>query len=139
MIYNTEIQTQLMCTFTNQLDLENIIENIKTVYKIEYNKIFVLQNIENKKELICSYNINLNVPISDLNNIPPNTINTHRKKETNTLYTINALNTLIMSLNNGVLDKKYKINWNNYRNSILVSPYNTFKKINTKIFDIIKI
>jgi hypothetical protein len=45
----------------------------------------------------------------------------HRKKETNTLYTINAINDLIKEINNGVLDKNYKIEWELYRNSILLS------------------
>lgn len=134
-----ETNTQLMCTFTNQLELDNLIEKLLYLYDIAYDKIFVLQNIENKKELICSYNINLNSPITDPNEIPINTISVHRKKETNTLYTINALNKLIMSLNDGILDKKYKINWNDYRNSILVLPYNTLKKINTKLFNIVEI
>jgi hypothetical protein len=39
-----------------------------------------------------------------------NTILVHRKKETNTLYTINALNELIKKLNGGVVDIAYKVN-----------------------------
>lgn len=131
--------TQLMCTFTNQIDLDKTLEKIKLVYTIVYNKIFVLQNVDDKKELVCSYNIDMNIPIIDPGEIPINTISVHRKKETNTLYTINALNKLIMSLNNGILNKKFKINWNDYRNSILVLPYNTLKKINTKLFNIIEV
>jgi len=38
-----------------------------------------------------------------------NTISLHRKKITNTLYTINALNELIKTINNGVLDTKYQV------------------------------
>ena len=48
----------------------------------------------------------------------PDTISLHRKKNTNTLYTINALNDLIRELNAGKLDKTYPIKWENYKNSL---------------------
>jgi hypothetical protein len=55
-----------------------------------------------------------------------NTILLHRKKETNSLYTINALNTLIKSLNNGFLDKNYMVDWNQLsdeeKNQIVNNP-----------------
>jgi hypothetical protein len=76
---------------------------------------------------------------SDVNSIIDNTILVHRKKQTNTLYTINALNELIKSLNNGVLDKKFPIEWENYRNCILLIQAEGFNKINTKIKDIINL
>ena len=68
-----------------------------------------------------------------------NTILVHRKKQTNTLYTINALNELIKSLNNGVLDKTYTIDWNNYRNCILLIQADGFNKIDTKVKEIINL
>ena len=45
----------------------------------------------------------------------------HRKKETNTLYTVNALNAIIRKVNNGILDKKFIIEWENYSNSLLLT------------------
>ena len=68
-----------------------------------------------------------------------NTILVHRKKQTNTLYTINALNELIKSLNNGILDKKFLINWNDYQNCILLIQTEGFNKIDTKIKQIINL
>jgi hypothetical protein len=65
------------------------------------------------------------------------TILLHRKKESNTLYTINALNTLIKSLNNGMLDNKFIIEWNNYRNSILLTNGPDIRKLDTVIFKIV--
>jgi hypothetical protein len=67
----------------------------------------------------------------------PNTILLHRKKESNTLYTINALNTLIKSLNNGKLDKNYIVNWNDYKNSILLTNGPDLRKLDTAIYKII--
>jgi hypothetical protein len=69
----------------------------------------------------------------------PNTILLHRKKESNTLYTINALNALIKSLNNGILDTNYRIMWLDYKNSILLIQNNDLNIIQTKIHKIINL
>ena len=53
-------------------------------------------------------------------NAVSNTISLHRKKITNTLYTINALNELIKTINNGVLDTNYQVEWDTYKNMILI-------------------
>ena len=63
----------------------------------------------------------------------------HRKKETNTLYTINSLNRLILYLNNGYLDKSYEVNWNEYRNAMILTDGDSFKVLKTKLFRIIDI
>ena len=132
------VNSQLLITFTSTKDVDEIIKNIKEAYKITFSKIFILQNLLLKKELICSYNINLNETINE-NYIPQNTIGVHRKKATNTLYTINALNYLISVLNDGKLDSSYQVPWENYQNCILVTNSGEFKKIKTKIFNIIDI
>tara|TARA_A100001011_G_scaffold399454_1_gene508167 strand:+ start:2299 stop:2559 length:261 start_codon:yes stop_codon:yes gene_type:complete len=67
----------------------------------------------------------------------PDTISLHRKKNTNTLYTINALNDLIRELNGGKLDKSYIVDWNNYRNCLLLTNENGVNKIPTRIYSII--
>ena len=69
----------------------------------------------------------------------PNTIMAHRKKETNTLYTINALNRLIRNLNNGEMDKLYLIDWNSYRNSMILTDGDGFKIMKTNLFRIIDV
>ncbi len=99
-----------------------------------YNKLFVLQ-IKNSDEYVVTYNIDQ----GNITSIPENTILVHRKKESNTLYTINALNELIKQLNNGVVDTKYKVNWNHYKNSILLTQHNDFKQLQTKIFKVIEL
>jgi len=130
--------SQLLITFTTTNKLNDTIENIKKTYTILFDRIFVLQNKEDEKELVCSYNIDESANI-DIENIPPNTIGVHRKKHTNTLYTINALNYLIQVLNDGKLDKNFSIPWENYGNCILVTNGGEYKKINTKLFDIVEI
>jgi len=66
-----------------------------------------------------------------------NTILLHRKKESNTLYTINALNDLIRSLNSGELDTNYRVNWQDYKNCILLTTGGELKKLDTKVHEIL--
>jgi hypothetical protein len=96
---------------------------------------FVLESPQTT-EYIITYNIDTENSISE---IPENTILLHRKKESNTLYTINALNTLIKELNNGMLDNQFKVNWNDYQNSILLTQGPDLRILNTKIYKIINI
>ena len=131
------MKTQLLCTCTDKKDLESTIEKIKQSYGIAFNKIYVLQNEDQPLDLICTYNVEIN---EDLDyNLVPNTISLHRKKHTNTLYTINGLNEAIKDLNNGVLDTSYKIPWENFKNVILVTNNKGLNRISTRIFRIIRI
>ena len=129
------MKTQLLCTFTQKDKLDDILELIILCNDIIYNKIYVFQNIKESHQLICTYNVEY-----DAENHPediPNTISLHRKKQSNTLYTINALNEVIRSLNNGVLDKRFPIPWEQYQNSLLLTNENGLNKIPTKIHSIV--
>ena len=68
-----------------------------------------------------------------------NTISLHRKKITNTLYTINALNELIMDINNGILDTSYQVPWDVYKNTILITNKDGLSRIPTRILKIINL
>ena len=130
------MNNRLYCTFTTVDAYEEVANTIQTSYVILFNKIFVLENLDGDK-IMLTYNVDMNN--SSTNNIIDNTILVHRKKQTNTLYTINALNELIKSLNNGVLDKRFPIEWNNYKNCILLIQTEGFNKIDTKIKEIINL
>jgi len=125
---------KLFCTFTQKDDLEETITKIGSMYSVIYSKIFVLE-IADSSEFVCTYNIESEN--TDRSKIIPGTILMHRRKETDTLYTINSLNLLIASLNNGVVDKTFKINWSDYRNSILLTRAGQFTQLNTKVHKII--
>lgn len=124
---------KLFCTFSSKDNLEFTLSNIKSHYTILFNKIFVLY-IASTEEYVCTYNIDHN---NMSNGLLDNTILLHRKKESNTLYTINSLNRLIESLNNGILDTNFKINWKDYQNCILLTHAGDLKKLDTKIYKII--
>jgi hypothetical protein len=128
------MKNKLFCTFTTQDGLEKTLVEVKSSYDILYKKIFVL-HIKSNDEFVCTYN----VEPSNIEEILPNTILVHRKKESNTLYTINALNELIKLLNGGVVDIRYKVNWQHYRNTILLTQHNELKQLKTKIHQIIEL
>jgi len=127
------LMNRLFCSFTPKERLDERLAEINSQYKILYNKIFVLASPESE-EYMCTYNIEIE---GQETKILGNTILLHRKKETNTLYTINALNTLIMNLNGGVMDNRFPINWQEYRNSMLLTQGNEFRKLNTLVHKIV--
>ena len=131
------MKTQLLATFTTKEDLDKTVQKIKDVYTIAFSKIYVLQNENNVNELICTYNVDLSKG-ADYNDVK-GTISLHRKKHSNTLYTINALNEVIANLNNGLIDSKFIVPWENFKNTLMVTNSDGLNKIPTRIYKIIKI
>ena len=131
------MRTQLLATFTTKTDLDKTIEKIKGAYTIAFSKIYVLQNENNVNELICTYNVDLEKG-ADYNDVK-GTISLHRKKHSNTLYTINALNEVVANLNNGLVDSKFIVPWENFKNTLMVTNSDGLNKIPTRIYKIIKI
>jgi len=128
------MNNRLFCTFTVLDDLEGLIDMLSNKYVIMYDKMFVL-HIKSNNEYVVTYNVDQ----GNVNDIPENTILVHRKKESNTLYTINALNELIKRLNGGVVNPKFPIDWQHYKNCILLTQHNEIKQLNTKIFKIVEL
>lgn len=129
------MKTQLLCTFTTKEGLQKTLQDIRETYVIVYNYIYILQNKSNLDELFVTYNINTEFkppqPLED-------TILIHRKKESNTLYTINALNQLVKEENGGILDKTFMLDWNKFKNSIILTNTEGTKRIQTRIFEVIE-
>ena len=129
------MRTQLLCTFAVRSRIEDITRIIMECNDILYNKIYVFENLNDDSQLICTYNVSYED--GHLSEDIPNTISLHRKKQTNTLYSINALNEVIRSLNNGVLDKKFPVPWEQYSNTLLLTNENGLNKIPTQLYRII--
>jgi hypothetical protein len=129
-----DMSNKLFCTFSPEQEVEDTLNKIQHNYNIMYGKIFILY-AKSQNEFIFTYNVDsFNVA-----NFIENTILVHRKKESNTLYTINSLNKLIESLNNGVLDINFKVNWNDYTNCILLTKGPELRRVNTKLFKIVEV
>jgi hypothetical protein len=130
------MKTQLLCTFAKRNRLYDIIDLIIECNDILFEKIYVFQNEKDHHQLICTYNVELT---DDYIDNARDTISLHRKKQTNTLYTINALNEIIRKENNGVLDKTFPVPWENYHNTLLLTNEEGINIIPTRIYTIIDI
>lgn len=122
------MRTQLLCTFAHKTNLDIVIEYIKQNFEVPEKRIFVFSNYANRNELYCTFNA------EDNGHRGKNTISIHRKKETNTLYTVNALNEVIKDLNNGVLDKTMIIPWEAFENSFILQDDPGYKRIDLTLY-----
>tara|TARA_R100000008_G_scaffold35761_1_gene20347 strand:+ start:1918 stop:2325 length:408 start_codon:yes stop_codon:yes gene_type:complete len=130
------MRTQLLCTFTRLSRLNETLDVIIECNDILYDKIYIFQNIDDTTQLICTYNVEF---IDNYEENIENTISLHRKKQSNTLYTINALNEVIRSKNNGVLDKRFNVDWSEYQNTLLLTNETGLNVIPTKIHQIVNV
>ena len=119
------MKTQLLCTFTKRNHFNETIDVITACNDIVFNKIYVFSNENDHHQLICTYNVEYDEDF--MQGIP------------NTLYTINALNDLIRELNGGKLDKTFPIDWENYKNSLLLTNEDGLNKIPTRIYTIVDV
>lgn len=119
------MKTQLVCTFTKKYQVDDTVNEINQNFPLFNNKIFMFKPLEIKEDFMLSYN----VIMDSYKKFLPNSIMVHQKRETNTIYTINALNELIMNLNNGILDKSYKIEWERYKNCALLKNKDGFRVV----------
>lgn len=123
------MKTQLLCTFAHRNDLNIVTEYIKSKYEIPERRIFAFANELHPNDLYCTYNAD------SYGERGQNTISIHRKKETNTLYTVNALNEVIRYMNNGILDKTYILPWEQFQNSfILTDDESGYRIVRLKFF-----
>ena len=122
------MKTQLLCTFAHKKDLELIVDYVTKSYTISERRMFVFSDSDNRNDLYVTFNIEATGYSKT-----PNTISIHRKKETNTLYTVNALNTVIRGANNGLLDKSFMVDWTLYRNSLLLTNEEVLRKIQLQL------
>ena len=128
------MNNKLYCTFLQDEGVDEVVDRILEEHDILFNKIFVLASLDDDKVML-TYNID--GPVYNLQ--LKNTILVHRKKQTNTLYTINALNEVIKYLNDGILDTTYQVDWSKFRNSLLLTRPGGFKKVRTRLKTIIEV
>jgi len=116
-----------------QEEVEFIVNNIE----ITNNLIFLLQDTENPEKKIITYNavVEKGKPF----NPRLFTMRMHRKKQTNTLYTINALNAAVASQHEGKTGKDLKLDWAQYENSILLTAGKELKVHPVEVNKIFKI
>jgi len=116
-----------------QAEVEFIVNNID----VTNNLIFLLQNTDEPEKKIITYNA-LTTPGTPFN---PRlfTMRMHRKKQTNTLYTINALNKAVALQHDGSTGKHLKLDWSEYENSVLLTTGSELKVHPVEVSKIFKI
>jgi hypothetical protein len=130
------MNTQLLCLFTTKEELDKSLEFVLNEYILTNPNVFVLESKTNLVELYITFNVekgSLAIPSVW------KTILVHRKKQSNTIYTINALNEVVKSKTGGMLDNTYQLEWDEYKNCIITTSPTGYKKIPTKVFKAINI
>lgn len=119
--------SRLYCTFVSKDKADELATELR---KETQDKIFIL-DIGKEQEVVITYNTE-RVPEELL----AATVLCHRHKSTRTIYTINALNTIIQT-ETGHLDTKYTVDWTKYQDSLLVVQDKQLIKFRTKIINIL--
>ena len=124
------MNTQLLCLFTTKQELDSSIDFILTNYILTNSNVFILESKVRPEEAFVTFNVEKGSAA-----IPSQwkTILVHRKKQSNTIYTINALNEVVKSKTGGQVDNHYMIDWEEYRSCILTTANTGYKKIPTKV------
>tara|TARA_A100001515_G_C4589552_1_gene215595 strand:+ start:3313 stop:3735 length:423 start_codon:yes stop_codon:yes gene_type:complete len=138
---NTKPKGLLLASFINGKTDDEILQEVEQLAQtltLTNDHIFLFEEIGNEDRKIITYNAH----------IPKNeriqrssffTMRVHRKKQTNTLYTINALNLAIAQDNDGKVDKSFKLDWEKYRETIMLSTNGNLDVRHLKILKIFKI
>ena len=125
------MNTQLLCLFTTKEELEKSVNFILGSYILTNPNVFILESKLRPEEAFITFNVEKGSSAIDSE---WKTILVHRKKQSNTIYTINALNEVVKSNTGGQLDNSYIIDWEEFRNCILTTSNIGYKKIPTKVF-----
>ena len=134
--------TLLLATFCKARNVRVTIDLIADSFEVVSGKVFVLQDESDRYKKILTYNIVKDQTV--FSDVIKNTISLHRKKEVNSLYTLNALNEVVKIQNNGVLDSKFSVEWEDYRNTLLVTykeedGEQKLRRINTRLISVVNI
>lgn len=113
------------------------VQRILECFRLTSKYIFVLKNEEEENKTLLTFNAEQNR--ESLQKMNYFTIRLHRKKQSNTLYTINGLNLAIASENDGQTGKHLKLDWENYKNKVLLSYNRNLKVVPVKLDKILEI
>lgn len=123
----------LLCTFSHPNDIPIVSGYIQTAYHVTGKHIFVFRDDGNPSIVYYTYNV------ASYDSLIEQTIVVHRKSETNTIYTINALNEVLSRVSNGGSGADRELDWELYRNSFISIINGEYRKISLELFKIIPI
>jgi hypothetical protein len=97
-----------------QKEVQRLADEVELTNKL----VFLLEDVNDPDRKIITYNAIMDKGSSSVS--PYFTMRVHRKKQTNTLYTINALNLAVAAQHDGATGKHLKLDWEKYRESLLL-------------------
>ena len=127
----------LLASFVTSSDEEQVLNEVNFIVDnltLTNQYIFLFQLVNEPDKKVLTYNI---LPEKGKPFNPRLfTMRIHRKKQTNTLYTINALNAAVASQHDGATGKNLKLNWEPFVNSLLLTEG---KKLQVHPIEVVKI
>jgi hypothetical protein len=129
----------LLGTFVTGDDsvVDEIIQKILSTFSLTNKYIFVLKNKDEENKTLLTFNAEQDRKAFEKMNCF--TLRLHRKKQSNTLYTINGLNHAIAAENDGKTGKHLKLDWDKYKNTILLSYNKNLKVIKLDLEKILEV
>jgi len=113
---------------THTSDLQYLRSKLTDITNVKF---FLFENLLDKNVVFMTFNTT-----TDLKNIK-DLITIHRKSETNTFYTLNAMNRLISDENAGEFKKNFAIDWTLYRDTVILTGKISSRIIPIRFLDII--
>ena len=129
----------LLASFLDSYEEEYIMKEVEFIannLQLTNNMIFLMEQKGETPRLFLTYN----AVTEKGRRFHPTlfTMRVHRKKQTNTLYTINALNLAIADEHDGKTGKDLKLNWENYQNSILLTVGKKLQTLSVKMYSLLE-
>tara|TARA_R110002126_G_scaffold63966_1_gene164008 strand:- start:231 stop:665 length:435 start_codon:yes stop_codon:yes gene_type:complete len=127
----------LLASFLESYEEEYITKEVEFIVnnlKLTSDMIFLIEQKSEVPRLLLTYN----AMTEQGRRFHPTlfTMRVHRKKQTNTLYTINALNLAVAEEHDGKTGRDLKLDWNKYQDSILLTAG---KKLQSHPIEVLKI
>jgi hypothetical protein len=130
----------LLASFLSTDDSDVISQEVQEIVnnlELTNDYIFLLKNVNDPSKKILTYNA---IPQQGSSFNPRlYTMRVHRKKQTNTLYTINALNAAVAAQHDGKTGKDLKLDWTQYENCLLLTAGKELKIHAIEVVKIFKI
>ena len=121
-------------TTEDEQQIQNEVQFIADNLDLTAPYIFLMQNVDDPSKKILTYNALTEKGKSF--NPRLYTMRLHRKKQTNSLYTINALNLALAKEHDGASGRHLKLDWEKYRNTMLLT---VGKKLQAYPIEVLKI
>ena len=129
----------LLGTFVTGDDgtVDQVVQKILNTFSLTNKYIFVLKYRDEENKTLLTFNAEQDREAFRKMNFF--TLRLHRKKQSNTLYTINGLNLAIAQDNDGETGKHLKLDWDKYKNTVLLSYNQNLKVVDLNLDKILEV